>query len=110
MWGVLSDKRTGLSFTIVAGPRQRSHSRVRVPWGLRPYFTVSVLRLSQPGGPGPSIYIPQEQGGPVIAPAIGLPFRRLLQLAGLQRFPASPLERWLLHSNGCCLVCFEVVA
>jgi hypothetical protein len=32
MWGVLSDERTGLSFTTAAGPRQRSHSRVRVPW------------------------------------------------------------------------------
>jgi hypothetical protein len=30
MWGTLSDERTGLSFTISAGPRQRSHSRVRV--------------------------------------------------------------------------------
>jgi hypothetical protein len=27
MWGALSDERTGLSFTIAAGPRQRSHSR-----------------------------------------------------------------------------------
>jgi hypothetical protein len=26
MWGALSDERTGLSFTIAAGPRQRSHS------------------------------------------------------------------------------------
>jgi hypothetical protein len=32
MWGALSDERTGLSFTTAAGPRQRSHSRVRVPW------------------------------------------------------------------------------
>jgi hypothetical protein len=31
MWGSLSDERTVLSFTIAAGPRQRSHSRVRVP-------------------------------------------------------------------------------
>jgi hypothetical protein len=31
MWGALSDERTGLSFTIAAGPRQRSHLRVRVP-------------------------------------------------------------------------------
>jgi hypothetical protein len=34
-----------MSITIVACPRQRSHSRVRVPWDLRPYFTVSDLRL-----------------------------------------------------------------
>jgi hypothetical protein len=38
MWGALSDERTGLSFTIAAGLRQRSHSRVRVPWDSRPYF------------------------------------------------------------------------
>jgi hypothetical protein len=31
MWGALSDERTGLSCTIAAGPRQRSHFRVRVP-------------------------------------------------------------------------------
>jgi hypothetical protein len=40
------------------------------------------LRLPQPGGPGHRIYIPQEQGGPVIPPGTGFPFRRLLQLAG----------------------------
>jgi hypothetical protein len=32
MWGALSDGRAGLSFTIAAGPLQRRHSRVRVPW------------------------------------------------------------------------------
>jgi hypothetical protein len=31
MWDALSDERTGLSFTTAAGPRQSSHSRVRVP-------------------------------------------------------------------------------
>jgi hypothetical protein len=36
MWGAPSDKRTGLSFTNAAGPRQRCHSRVRVPWDSRP--------------------------------------------------------------------------
>jgi hypothetical protein len=41
IWGALSDERTGLSFTIAAGPRQRSHSLVWVPWNSRPYFTVS---------------------------------------------------------------------
>jgi hypothetical protein len=48
--------------------RQRSHSQIRVPRGSIPQFTVSDLRLPQPGGPGPCIYIPQEQGGPVIPP------------------------------------------
>jgi hypothetical protein len=45
MWGALSDESTGLSFTIAASPRQHSHSRVRVPWDSRPYFTVSDWRL-----------------------------------------------------------------
>jgi hypothetical protein len=31
MWGAVSDERMGLSFTVFAGPGQRSHSRVRVP-------------------------------------------------------------------------------
>jgi hypothetical protein len=35
------------------------------------HFTVLDLRLPQPGGPGPCIYIPQEQGGPVIPPGTG---------------------------------------
>jgi hypothetical protein len=45
IWGALSDERTGLPFTIAAGPRQRNHSRFRVPWHSRPYFTVSDSRL-----------------------------------------------------------------
>jgi hypothetical protein len=45
MYGYLSDERTGLSFTSAAGPPQRSHSRVRVPWDSWSYFTVSDSRL-----------------------------------------------------------------
>jgi hypothetical protein len=41
MWSALSDERTGLSFTIAPGPRQRSHFWILVPWALWPYFTVS---------------------------------------------------------------------
>jgi hypothetical protein len=59
-----------LSSTTAAGPRQRSHSEIRVPRVSWPYFTVSDSRLPQPGGPGPRIYIPQEQGGPVIPQAL----------------------------------------
>jgi hypothetical protein len=44
LWGSLSDERTGLSLVYAAGSCQRSLSRVRVPWDLRPYFTVSDLR------------------------------------------------------------------
>jgi hypothetical protein len=43
--GALSDERTGLSFTIAAGPSQRSHSRARGPWYSRQYFTLWDLRL-----------------------------------------------------------------
>jgi hypothetical protein len=46
------------------------------------HILLSLLRLPQPGGPGSRIYIPQEQGGPVIPPGTGLPFCHLLRLAG----------------------------
>jgi hypothetical protein len=45
MLGALSDERTGLSFTIAAGPRQRRHSLIWVPWDSWPYFIVSDSRL-----------------------------------------------------------------
>jgi hypothetical protein len=45
LWGALSDERSGLSFVCAVGPCQRSLSWVRVPLDLRPYFTVSDLRL-----------------------------------------------------------------
>jgi hypothetical protein len=49
----------GLSYTIPAGPRQRSHSQVRVPRDSWPYFTVSDSRLPQAAEPGPCIFIPR---------------------------------------------------
>jgi hypothetical protein len=61
----------GLSFTIAAGPRQRSHSQVQALQDSLPHFTFSDSRLPQPGGPGPLIYIPQEHGGPVMPQALG---------------------------------------
>jgi hypothetical protein len=57
--------------SIAAGPRQRGHSQVRVPRDSGPYFTVSDSRLLQHKGPDPRIYIPQEQGGPVIPTGTG---------------------------------------
>jgi hypothetical protein len=98
---ILSDERMSLSFTIAAGSRQRSHSRVLVlldPW---PYFTVWDSRLSQPGEPGPCTYTTQEQGGPVIAPGTAFPFRRLLRLAGLRWSYSNPPPHWII-------VCFLV--
>jgi hypothetical protein len=70
MWGALSDERAGLSLTIAAGPRPRSHSWVRVPWDWQPCVN---SRTSKTGGHGLHIYeyIPQKQGGPVIPQALG---------------------------------------
>jgi hypothetical protein len=41
-------------------------------------------------GPGPHIYIAQEQGGPVIPPGTGFPFCHPLWLAGLRWRYSSP--------------------
>jgi hypothetical protein len=47
---------------------------------------------------GPRIYIPQEQGGPVIPPGTEFPLRRLLLLAGLQWIYSTPPPHGL-HSQ-----------
>jgi hypothetical protein len=55
----------GLARAVTLGSKsRRTHSHI----------LLSDLRLLQPGGPGPHIYIPQEQGGPVIPPGTGFPF------------------------------------
>jgi hypothetical protein len=105
---ILSDERMGLSFTVAGGPRQRSHSPVRVPRDSWPHFTVPDLRHPQFEGSCPRIYIPHEQGGLVMPPGTGFPFRCLLWLAGLWwRFSTLPphglpdLSWWaLLYSLG----------
>jgi hypothetical protein len=68
---------------------------VPVPRDTWPYFTVSGSRLPQPGGPEPRIYIPQEQGDPVIPPppGTGFLFRGLLRLAGLRWRYSNPPPR-----------------
>jgi hypothetical protein len=58
MWGALSEERMGLSFITVPGPRQRNHSRIWVTRDSWPYFIISRFEITQPGGPGPRIYIP----------------------------------------------------
>jgi hypothetical protein len=47
------------------------------------HLLLSHLRLPQPVGPGPHIYIPPEQSVPVKPPGTGFPFHRLLRLARL---------------------------
>jgi hypothetical protein len=54
-----------LSRTITLGAKSRR---------IHDHILLSHLRLPQPGGPGPHIYIPQEQGGPVIPPGTGFRF------------------------------------
>jgi hypothetical protein len=46
----------------------------RSPAELTAHILLSRLRLPQPGGPDSRIYIPQEQGGPVIPPGHWVPF------------------------------------
>jgi hypothetical protein len=51
------------------------------------------------------VYIPQEQGGPVMPPGIGFPFRHLLWLAGLWwRYLTLPPHRIL---NAVCVECLH---
>jgi hypothetical protein len=83
----------GLSFTIAAGPRQRSHSRVRIPRNSWQSFPLSDSKLPQPGGPGVRIYIPQELGDPIIPPGTEFPFCRLLWLTGLRWTCSTPSNR-----------------
>jgi hypothetical protein len=71
-----------------------------------PHFTISDSRLPQSWGHGARIYIPQEQGGPVITPGTGFPLNRPLRLAGLRWKHLTPplthgLVSWIqisLHS------------
>jgi hypothetical protein len=42
--------------------------------GTHDHILLCHLRLPQLRGPGPHIYVPQEQGGPVIPPGTGFPF------------------------------------
>jgi hypothetical protein len=65
----------GLARAVTLGSKsRRTHGHI----------LLSHLRLHQPGGTGSRIYIPQEQGGPVIPPGTGFPFCRLLRLGGLR--------------------------
>jgi hypothetical protein len=48
------------------------------------------ILLPKLAGPGPRIYIPQEQGSPVIPPGTGFHLRCLLRLAGLRWKYSNP--------------------
>jgi hypothetical protein len=55
----------------------------------------------QPAGPGPHIYVPQWQGGPVIPLGTGFPYRHLLRLAELRHRYSNPPQHgeWLQNSQ-----------
>jgi hypothetical protein len=73
IWGTISDENTGVSFTIVVGPCQCSHSRV---WVLRdswPYFTVSDSGIP-PTWRARSLYLyPPGTGWPSCSPRQWVP-------------------------------------
>jgi hypothetical protein len=60
----------------------------------RNHNLLSHLKLPQPGRPRSHIYMPQEQGGPVIKPGTGFPLCRLLRLAGLHWRYSNPPPIW----------------
>jgi hypothetical protein len=68
----------------------------------RNHTLLSYLRLPQPGGPVSRIYIPQEEGGPVIRPGAGFPLCRLLRLAGLRWRYSNPPPTWRARSPYMC--------
>jgi hypothetical protein len=100
IWGTLSDKRIGLSFTIVPGPHQCSHYWIWVPQDSIPYFTVSESRLRQPRGPSL-----QEYSGTVTPPDTGFPIRCLLRLTGLWWRFSNPPPLSAIMSQYTCLSC-----
>jgi hypothetical protein len=71
----------------------------------RNHSLLSHLRLPKPGGPGPRIYIPHEQGGPVIPPGTGFPLDQIWPL--LHNSEAGKTEDIVysvrIHGNACIL-------
>jgi hypothetical protein len=64
------DERTSLSFTVAAGPPTQLFSGPSPRGSHDHIFTVSNVRLPQPGGPMSWIYLPQEEGIPSIPQAL----------------------------------------
>jgi hypothetical protein len=78
---------TGLDSAVILGSESR---------GTHDHIWLAQIRLSQPGEPGPRIYILQEQGVPVIPLDNGFPFRCLIRLTGLRwRYLNWPPYGWL---------------
>jgi hypothetical protein len=73
------------------------------------HILLSHLRLPQPGGPGPCIYFPQEQGGPVIPPRHWVPFSSPLttRRATVEEYSSGTdlVASRLLNTEYVCKVC-----
>jgi hypothetical protein len=70
------------------GPRKMAFKTKITQWSescrIHNHTLLSHLRLLQPEGPDPSIYMPPEQGGQVIPTGTGFHSCRLLRLEGLR--------------------------
>jgi hypothetical protein len=106
MWDGLSVERTGLLFTFTAGPRQRSLSRVRVPWDSRPYYTVSDSRFplsSPPKTRRATLEVSASTRDSGLLLSVSVCYNR--QPDGLEDTlsnpsgPRFPMKRWLAYSS-----------
>jgi hypothetical protein len=68
---ILSDERMGLSFTVAAGPRQRTHSQVRVTRDSWPHFTVSFRDSPNLEGQVPVFMCPRNRVAELYPQALG---------------------------------------
>jgi hypothetical protein len=97
----------GLSFTIAACPRQRSHSQVRVPWDSWPHFTVSDSRLPNLEGQIPYLYS-SGSGWPGYTLKHWVLFKSPLRLAGVRwRYSTPPphgicADSYVMHQYNNC--------
>jgi hypothetical protein len=100
VFNLLTQLLLGLTRAFILGSKS---SRIQ------DHILLSHLRHPQPGGPGSCIYIPQEQGDPVIPSGTGFPFRRLLRLAGLRwRYSNPPPHRSeIVLSFSCIYMCIR---
>jgi hypothetical protein len=61
----------GLLFTIVAGPRQWSHSQVEVPWDLWPHLLSQIRNFPNLKGPVPIFISPRNRVAQLHPQALG---------------------------------------
>jgi hypothetical protein len=111
IWGALSDERTGLSFAVATGLRQRSHFLVRVSYDSWPYFTVSDSRLPF-SSPPTTRRVTVDVFDPastrvfyclgILRAYIDAERTHFRKHMSRDRYPASPLAPWLdLQQTSC---------